>query len=130
MRIGARHCLKIIFVSDGGIRPYPSPLVSIVVVSQGSDAADEWILQKIQEGDIVVTNDIPLADQCLKKGAKAIRPNGYAFTDNSIGSALATRNLMVGLREIGEITGGPATFSKRDRSRFLQSLEKIIQART
>ena len=126
--VTTRHGLKTIFVSDGGVRPYPSPLVSIVVVSQGADAADDWIVEKIQEGDIAITNDIPLADRCFKKGAIPIRSNGVVFTENSIGLALATRDLMAGLREIGEITGGPAPFSKQDRSKFLQALETAIQA--
>jgi uncharacterized protein len=126
--VTSRHGLKTIFVSDGGVRPYPSPLVSIVVVSQGADSADDWIVEQIQKGDIAITNDIPLASRCFKKGAIAIRPNGVAFTENSIGLALATRDLMAGLREIGEITGGPAPFSKQDRSKFLQTLEAAIQA--
>ena len=128
LKVTARHGLKTIFVSDGGVRPYPSPLVSIVVVSQGADAADDWIVEKIQDGDITITNDIPLADRCFKKGAIAIRPNGIAFTEDSIGMALATRDLMAGLRETGEITGGPPPFSKQDRSRFLQALVTAIQA--
>ena len=115
-------------MSDGGVRPYPSPLVSIVVVSQGADAADDWIVGQIQEGDITITNDIPLAGRCLKKGAIAIRPNGAAFTDDSIGMALAMRELKAGLRDMGEISGGPAPFSKKDRSNFLQTLERAIQA--
>ena len=126
--VTTRHGLKTTFVSDGGVRPYPSSLVSIVVVSQGFDAADKWIVEKIQEGDIAITNDIPLADRCFKKGAMVIRPNGVAFTEDSIGLAIATRDLMAGLREIGEIKGGPAPFAKKDRSKFLQSLETAIQA--
>ena len=129
LKVIERHGLKTIFVSDGGVRPYPSPLVSIVVVSQGADAADDWIVKKIQDGDITITNDIPLADRCIKKGAIAIRPNGMAFSEDSIGMALATRDLMAELRETGEITGGPAPFSKQDRSRFLQALETAIQSR-
>lgn len=126
--VTTRHGLKTIFVSDGGIRPYPSPLASIVVVSQGADAADDWIVEHIQEGDVAITNDVPLADRCFKKGAIAITPNGVTFTEDSIGHALATRDLMAGLREIGKITGGPAPFSKQDRSKFLQALEAAIQA--
>jgi len=128
LKVADRHGLKTSFVSDGGIRPYPNPLVRIVVVDQGADAADDWIVENIQEGDITVTNDIPLADRCLKKGALAIRPNGKVFTEESIGMALATRDLMADLREAGEITGGPAPFSKQDRSRFLQALETTIQS--
>ncbi len=128
VKVALRHQLKTHFVSDGGIRPHPSPLVSIVVVSQGADAADDWIAEHIQPHDITITNDIPLADRCIKKGALAIRPNGKAFSEDSIGMALATRNLMADLRETGEITGGPAPFSRQDRSRFLQALETAIQS--
>ncbi|MBT5013840.1 MAG: YaiI/YqxD family protein [Rhodospirillaceae bacterium] len=128
LKVAERHGLKTWLVSDGGIRPHPSPLVEIVVVTQGADAADDWIADNILSGDITVTNDIPLADRCLKKGAMAIRPDGKVFTDDSIGMALATRDLMAGLRETGAVTGGPAPFSKQDRSRFLQALDTAIQA--
>ena len=129
LKVSERHGLKTFLVSDGGIRPHPSPLVSIVVVAQGADAADDWIADNIQAGDITVTNDIPLADRCLKRGAMAIRADGKMFTEDSIGMALATRDLMAGLRETGAVTGGPAPFSKQDRSRFLQALETAIQAK-
>ena len=128
LKVAERHGLKTWLVSDGGIRPHPSPLVEIVVVTQGADAADDWIADNILSGDITVTNDIPLADRCLKKGAMAIRPDGKVFTGDSIGMALATRDLMAGLRETGAVTGGPAPFSKQDRSRFLQALDTAIQA--
>lgn len=129
LRVAERHGLKTHLVSDGGIRPHPSPMARIVVVAQGADAADDWIAENIQSSDIAVTNDIPLADRCLKKGALAIRPNGNPFTEDSIGIAVATRDLMAGLREAGQITGGPTPFSKQDRSRFLQALESAIQSR-
>ncbi len=129
LRVAERHGLMTLLVSDGGIRPRPSPLVRLVVVAQGPDAADDWIAAHIQPGDIVITNDIPLADRCLKAGAGAIQPNGKAFSEDSIGAALATRNLMADLRERGEVAGGPAPFAKADRSRFLQALENAIQAR-
>ena len=128
LKVAERHGLKTWLVSDGGIRPHPSPLVEIVVVTQGADAADDWIADNILSGDITVTNDIPLADRCLKKGAMAIRPDGKVFTDDSIGMALATRDLMAGLRETGAVTGGPAPFSKQDRSRFLHALDTAVQA--
>lgn len=128
LRVTERHGLKTHLVSDGGIRPHPSPMVRIVVVAQGPDAADDWIAENIRPGDIAVTNDIVLADRCLKASANAIRPDGKVFTEDSIGMAMATRDLMAGLRETGEITGGPAPFSKQDRSRFLQALETVIQA--
>ncbi len=129
IRVAERHGLMVHLVSDGGIRPQASPMIQVVVVAQGPDAADDWIAEHIETGDIAITNDIPLADRCLKKGAGAIQPNGKAFSQDSIGMAVATRDLMAGLRETGEITGGPAPFSKKDRSRFLQALETAIQAR-
>jgi uncharacterized protein len=129
LKVAARHGLKTYMVSDGGIRPSQDPAVQIVVVTQGADAADDWIVDTIKAGDITITNDIPLADRCIKNGAVAIRPNGKAFSDDSIGMALATRNLMSDLRETGQITGGPAPFSKQDRSRFLQALETAIQSK-
>lgn len=127
VRVAQRHGLKVIMVSDGGVRPHPDPLVEIVVVAQGADAADDWIAEHIGPGDIAVTNDIPLADRCLKAGAHALRPNGEAFTEDAIGMTLATRDLMAGLRETGQITGGPRPFSKQDRSQFLNTLETLVQ---
>ncbi len=127
IKVATRHNLKVHMVSDGGIRPYPSPLVNLIIVEQGADAADDWIADNIESGDITITSDIPLAARCLEKDAKALKPNGDAFTENSIGMALATRELMQGLRESGEITGGPRPFSKRDRSEFLNALEVAVQ---
>jgi uncharacterized protein YaiI (UPF0178 family) len=129
IRVAERHGLMVLLVSDGGIRPQPSPMIQVVVVPQGPDAADDWIAEHISPGDIAITNDIPLADRCLKKGAGAIQPDGRIFSPDSIGMAVATRDLMAGLREIGQITGGPPPFAKTDRSRFLQALETVIQAR-
>ncbi len=128
LRVAARHGLKTYLVSDGGIRPRQSPLVELVVVSQGADAADDWIAEQIQPTDICITNDIPLAARCLERGALAIQPNGEPFTENAIGMALATRELMQGLRDSGEITGGPRPFGKTDRSAFLNRLETTVQA--
>ena len=130
LRVAARHGLKTYLVCDGGIRPARDPLVELVIVSQGADAADDWIADHIQAADICVTNDIPLAARCLERGALAIKPNGEPFTDNSIGMALANRDLMQGLRDSGEITGGPRPFNKSDRSQFLNRLETTIQAAT
>jgi uncharacterized protein YaiI (UPF0178 family) len=129
IRVAERHGLMVLLVSDGGIRPQPSPMIQVVVVPQGPDAADDWIAEHISPGDIAITSDIPLADRCLKKGAGAIQPDGRIFSPDSIGMAVATRDLMAGLREIGQITGGPPPFAKTDRSRFLQALETVIQAR-
>ena len=126
-RIATRHRLETYLVCDGGIRPPLNPLIQLVVVNQGADAADDWIAEHIERADICVTGDIPLADRCLKEGAFAIRPNGDTYTNDSIGMALATREIMQGLRETGEMTGGPPPFSKTDRSKFLDRMEMIVQ---
>lgn len=128
VRVAARHGLKTLLVCDGGLRPSQYPTAELVIVAQGSDAADDWIADHIQKADICVTNDIPLAALCLEQGALALKPNGDLYTENSIGMALATRELMQGLRETGEITGGPRPFSKSDRSQFLNRLETTVQA--
>jgi uncharacterized protein YaiI (UPF0178 family) len=126
--VAARHGVKTYLVSDGGIRPSQDPLVELVIVTQGADAADDWIATRIQKVDICITNDIPLAARCLERGALAIKPNGEPFTEDGIGMALANRELMRGLRESGKITGGPRPFSKSDRSAFLNRLEVTLQA--
>jgi uncharacterized protein len=126
--VAARHGLKTYLVSDGGIRPSPDPMVETVFVTQGADAADDWIAEHIGKADICVTNDIPLAARCLEREAMALKPNGELFTTDGIGMALANRDLMQTLRETGQITGGPRPFNKTDRSRFLDRLETTIQA--
>lgn len=126
-RVAARHNLDTIMVTDGGLRPSQNPRVRLVIVEQGADAADDWIVEHIEAHDICVTNDIPLAAQCLEKDALAIKSNGELFTQDAIGMALATRTLMQGLRETGTITGGPPPFSKRDRAQFLDRLETTVQ---
>ncbi len=128
LRVAARHGLKTYLVSDGGIRPRHSPLVELVIVAPGADAADDWIAEQIRPADICVTNDIPLAARCLERGALVLKPNGEPFTENAIGMALATRDIMQGLRDSGEITGGPRPFGKADRSAFLNRLETTVQA--
>ncbi|PHS79721.1 MAG: hypothetical protein COB59_00060 [Rhodospirillaceae bacterium] len=128
IRVALRHNMKVIMVCDGGIRPHPSPLVELVIVPSGADAADDWIAEHIEHGDIAITNDIPLADRCIKAGGRVLRPNGQALTEDAIGMALATRDLMTDLREAGTITGGPRPFSKQDRSQFLNVLETTVQA--
>ncbi len=126
-RVITRHQLETYLVCDGGLRPSLNPLVQVVVVTQGADAADDWIADHIGREDICVTNDIPLAARCLKQGAFAIRPNGNIFTDDNIGTALATRAIKEGIRETGEMTGGPPPFGKADRSKFLDRMEMIVQ---
>ena len=103
-------------------------LFELVIVKEQFDAADDWIVEHIRENDIAVSADIPLASRCLEKGARMLGPTGRVFTQESIGSALANRELSAYLRELGNITGGPAPFEKRDRSRFLQQLDGAIQA--
>ena len=110
------------------IRPSQHPLVQTVIVDPGSDAADNWIAEHISTGDIAITNDIPLAARCIEAGARVLRPNGEALDEGTIGAVLATRNLMTDLRSAGAVTGGPRPFDKRDRSRFLDFLDRTVQA--
>jgi uncharacterized protein YaiI (UPF0178 family) len=113
-------------VSNAGVAVPRDPLIERVVVPAGPDAADDWIAARAGASDIVVTSDIPLAARCVKAGAAVIAPNGKAFDENSIGMALATRNLMDSLRSTGAITGGPKPFSARDRSEFLSALDRVV----
>ena len=127
-RIATRHDLITYMVCNGGIRPFRNPLVKLVVVNQAFDAADSWIIDHIEKTDICVTNDIPLAEHCLRKGALAIKPNGMKFTVDNIGMAIATREIMGKIRESGEITSGPPPFNKLDRSKFLNQMETIVRS--
>ncbi len=122
-----RHGLPIVFVANNGLRPSRDPLVRYVMVAQGADAADDWIVEHVQAGDIVVTADIPLAARALKAGALALGPTGRAFTEASIGMALAMRDLNRHLRETGAGGGFNAGFGPRDRSRFLSALDETVQ---
>ena len=125
-RVAERHGLKVFVVSNSPIAIPRDPLIERVVVAAGMDAADDWIAERAARGAIVVTQDIPLAARAVKAGAVAIAPNGKPFSEDTIGMALATRNLMDSLRSAGEITGGPKPFSPKDRSAFLQSLDREI----
>ena len=125
-RVAERHGLKVFVVSNSPIAIPRDPLIERVVVAAGMDAADDWIAERATKGAIVVTQDIPLAARAVKAGAVAIAPNGKPFSEDTIGMALATRNLMDSLRSAGEITGGPKPFSPKDRSAFLQSLDREI----
>lgn len=131
LRVAERHKVKVIYVSDGGVRPNPHPLAEVVVVAQGADAADDWIAERIGEGDICVTGDIPLADRCIKAGATALKHDGEAFTAANIGNILATRDLMADIRAANPLHqgGGGRPFSKADRSRFLEALERLLRQR-
>jgi uncharacterized protein len=125
-RVAERHRLKVYVVANSFIAVPREPFIERVVVGGGFDAADDWIAERVSRGDIVVTADVPLASRCVKAGADAIAPNGRAFTEASVGMALATRNLMQDLREAGAVTGGPKPFSARDRSTFLSALDLAV----
>jgi uncharacterized protein len=127
-RVARRCSLEVVLVANTWMRIPNDPSVSLNVVSDGFDAADDWIVEHIEPGDIVVTADIPLAGRCIKKGAGAIRPSGKPFTEESIGDTVAHRDLMAELREAGVITGGPPPLQQRDRSYFLQQLDVLIQS--
>lgn len=127
-RVAGRYGLPVTVVSNTPIRVPPAPGIHQVVVGGGFDAADDWIAEHAAAEDIVISGDIPLAARCLKKGARVLDFKGGAFTEESIGEALASRELLAHLRNLGEITGGPAPFARQDRSRFLQRLDETIQA--
>jgi uncharacterized protein YaiI (UPF0178 family) len=128
VRVAERHRFEIIFVSNAYMRLPEGPLIKRVVVSEGPDAADDWIAERATKGDIVVTADIPLAARCLKAGARVIGNTGKPFNESSIGMALAMREFSRHLRETGESKGYHAGFTRQDRSRFLQALEEAVQA--
>lgn len=125
-RVAARYGIVVHVVSNSAIRVPRDPLIERVVVGSGFDAADDWIAERAGPSDIVVTSDIPLAARCLNSGAQVIGPTGKPFTGNSIGMALAMRDLMGDLRAMGNVGGGPRPFSPRDRSAFLSALDQAI----
>jgi uncharacterized protein YaiI (UPF0178 family) len=130
-RVAERHlrkgvAIKVFVVSNSPIAVPRDEMIERVVVAAGMDEADNWIAERARRGDIVVTADVPLASRCVKAGATVLAPNGKPFTEDMIGAALATRNLMDSLRSSGEITGGPKPFSPRDRSAFLSALDQAI----
>jgi hypothetical protein len=127
-RVAARYDLRVTLVAGSWMRSPEDPRVALQVVGGGIDVADDWIVEHVDDGDIVVTADIPLAARCLALGAHVIGSTGYPFTQDNIGSALATRGLLSELRDLGEVTGGPAPFVKSDRSRFLQRLDDAVIA--
>lgn len=127
-RVAKRHGLNVRLVANAWMRTPDDAQVELVVVGQGFDEADDWIVERVTEHDIVVTADIPLAARCLEKRASVLGPKGNIFTEASIGGALANREFLSQMREHGMMTGGPAPFDKRARSQFLQSLDQLIQA--
>src|SRR3984957_9271529 len=126
-RVAARHSLPVSVVAGQFIRVPHDPLIERIAAGSGMDAADDWIAERAPRGDIVITSDIPLASRCVKAGAEVIAPNGKPFTEQSIGMTLAVRNLMTHLRSSGEVTGGPRSFTPRDRSAFLSALDQTIR---
>lgn len=126
-RVAKRYRLKVTLVSNSWMRVSDPEVAKLVVVEGQFDAADNWIVEHVSKDDIVVTTDIPLAYRCVKSGAQVLVPTGRVLSDANIGQALATRDLLTELREAGTIMGGPPPFQKRDRSRFLQSLDQIVQ---
>ena len=127
VRVATRHQLVVTFVANFGLRPSRDPMIRNVMVPQGADAADDWIVEQAGVGDIVVTSDIPLAGRALKQGAAVLGPTGKPFTEQSIGMALAMRELNQHLRETGESKGHNAAFTARDRSNFLQEFDAAVQ---
>ncbi len=128
-RVATRHKLKLFIVSNGGLRPSQNPLVETVIVPDGPDIADMWIAERAGRGDVVVTGDIPLAAKCVAAGARVIKHNGEALTEANIGNILATRDLMADIRAADPFRqGGGRAFSKSDRSRFLEGLERMVRA--
>jgi uncharacterized protein len=128
-RVATRFGLKVLLVSNSPLRVPRNPLFESVVVAKGQfDGADDWIVEQVTDRDIAVTSDIPLAARCLEKGARALDAKGRIYSPDSIGDALASRELMAHLRAMGDMGGGPPPFSPRDRSTFLQRLDDLIQA--
>ncbi len=128
-RVATRHGIKAFIVSNGGLRPSQNPLVEMVFVADGPDVADMWIAERAGPGDVVVTGDIPLAAKCVEAGAQVLKHNGETLNAANIGNVLATRDLMTDLRAADPFRqGGGRPFSKADRSRFLDGLEREVQA--
>ena len=127
MKVADRHGLAVTFVSNGGLRPSRDPMIRNVVVGKGADAADDWIVENAKANDIVVTADIPLAARAVALGAHVVGPTGRPFTPETIGMAVAMRDLKQHLRETGESKGYNASFSRDDRSRFLGALDQVAR---
>lgn len=127
-RVAKRYDLQVTLVANQWMRAPEASWLKLVVVEEGLNVADDWIVDHVGERDIVITGDIPLASRCLEKGASVLGLKGRPFTEDNIGGAVATRDLLKYLRDHGTKTGGPAPFSKRDRSQFLQKLDEMVNA--
>lgn len=129
-KVAARYGVKTFVVANAFMQVPATPMIERVIVDAGPDIADDWIAERAQPLDVVVTNDIPLADRVLKRGAAAVAPNGRRFTPDSIGAALAGRAVGEHLRSMGEVTRGPAAFDRNARSKFLQTLDEVLSKAT
>lgn len=127
-RVAKRYDLKVTLVAAAWMRTPESSWLNLEIVGEGLDAADDFIAERVEADDIVITGDVPLAARALEKGAYVLGHKGKPFTDDNIGPALATRDLLAELRTLGEVKGGPPPFAKRDRSLFLQQLDEIVNA--
>jgi len=127
-RVAGRYRLEVTLVSNSWMRIPNEQRITLEVVADGFDAADDWIVKHVEPDDIVITADIPLASRCLKEGSRVLGPTGKPFTEDNIGQAVAIRDLLSDLRSSGEITGGPPPLKKSDRSYFLQQLDQVIQS--
>lgn len=128
-RVATRFRIPMVLVCNGGLRPSGNPLVSLVIVDEGPDVADMWIAEQCSGGDVVITADIPLADRCVKAGARVLTPSGEKLTPANIGQRLATRDLMSDIRASDPFfRGAGPSFTKADRSRFLQALDTALTA--
>lgn len=129
LRVAERHGVAVVYVANGGIRPSRHPLARVEVVAEGPDAADRWIAERIGPGDVCVTADVPLAARCVAAGAAVVKPNGEAITEANAGAVLAMRDLMADLRAADPFRqGGGRPFSRADRARFLDVLERTLRA--
>jgi uncharacterized protein YaiI (UPF0178 family) len=126
--VASRQQVQVYIVCNGGLRPSPHPLVETVFVTDGPDEADKWIAERVGPGDVVVTSDIPLAAKCVAAGARVLKHDGEALTTANIGNVLATRDLMADLRAADPFRqGGGRPYSKQDRSRFLDALDRALR---
>jgi len=126
LRVAERHGLRVTFVSNGGLRPSRDPMLRVVTVGKGADAADDWIVAEARAQDLVVTADILLARRCLETGALPIGPDGRVFSAESIGMAVAMRDLHAHLRETGNLAGSGKVFTPKDRSAFLSAFDTLV----
>jgi uncharacterized protein YaiI (UPF0178 family) len=127
LKVAERHGIEVTFVANSGLRPSRDPMVKNVIVSSGFDAADDWIAEHTGPGDVVITADVPLAGRCVAKGSLVTGPSGRVFDEGNIGMVTAMRDLGAHLRETGESKGYNAAFSPRDRSKFLETMDRLCR---